>query len=69
MDAEDKIKKILGKYTVEDEVSCPGSKIRSEGEGKGLDIGQGSGPIGLGRGRGLGRGLGRGRGFKNLEDA
>jgi hypothetical protein len=30
----------------EEELPCPGSKIRSEGQGKGLGYGQGEGPIG-----------------------
>ena len=44
--ADDQDRAVQRSLDEEEELPCPGSKIRSEGQGKGLGFGQGEGPIG-----------------------
>jgi hypothetical protein len=45
--ADDQFRVIQRSLDEEEDLACPGSKIRSEGQGKGLGFGAGEGPLGI----------------------
>jgi len=42
-----KVKEMKEIEVIEEELPCPGSKIRSKGEGRGQGYGKGKGPLGV----------------------